>query len=1530
MQSTEANDPLDERFHEVLAAYDDAGRAGDFSVLESEPTSLRDRVERAREVLGLLKSSRQSTLDEILSQTPISIGGYRIERVLGFGAFGIVYLAHHEMLHQLRAIKVPHRKLVQSTKDGDALQEEARTIAKLRHPNIVEVYDAGSTPDCACFIVCQFVEGATLAKKFKNGRPAAPEAVALIATLADALQYAHQSGVVHRDVKPGNILIDLNGKPYITDFGLALLHENVGRGPRFLGTPAYMSPEQARGEGHRVDGRSDIFSLGIIFYELLTGHPPFHADSRSGLLDQITTYDPRPPRQWDGAIPRELERICLKALSKRVDDRYASARDMVDDLRYFQEHSTREPSPTAPAAAEAAVAHAGTSPVQKPPVVPKGLRSFDAHDASFFMDLLPGPRDRDGLPESVRFWKNRIESQDPEGSFSVGLIYGPSGCGKSSLMKAGVLPRLSPEIVAIYIEATAEDTEMKARSALKRRFPELQPDLTLKESLAVIRSGRLLPAGQKVLLVLDQFEQYLHLQKDQERSELVQALRQCNGRTVQCLIMVRDDFWMAATRFMRALEIRLVEGRNSAAVDLFPVKHAENVLAEFGRAFQALPENLGDTTKDQRSFLERAAKALAQDDKVMCVRLALFAEMVKDKPWTPSTLKAIGGAEGAGVTFLEETFSSSNAPPGHRLHQRAARAVLQALLPPPGSDIKGRMEPVERLRELTGYADRHKDFDDLIEILDHELRLISSIDPEGQDESGTAPSQQRGPVVSAIPASLLDVPPPSLRYYQLTHDFLVPAIREWLTGKEKETPEGRARLLLAERATLWIRKTENKQLPSFLEWLTFVRRTERSRWTDGESRMMRAASRRNFTRIGIFFVSLASLALFCVGLYGAWHQQRRKEHADQLVKQLLLAQLPLVSSIADQLNGLPGHWHSQLADIADNVEERPGRRLRAHLALAADHPGAPAFLVRNLLEGPLIDLPIIVPALKQRQAESRDFLWLAAQERSLAPDQLLRVAFALAEVDSNGQGWPGIAHETAAALVRANFLDAPFWTNGLRPARKQLLEPLAGEFYAANLPEAFRVGAGRVLADYAGDDPKLLVSLLCAADSAQLRELLPAIKAKPEPCIQLLTPILDAPIQTLGPDLGQRTRARANCSAALLLLDRPDAVRQWLGQNKEPDVRSALIDLLPKLIEPEVLWSLRSGPMNDVGLQALVMAMENFISSDKITGTKRTEFEIQLRDLYTQHESAAVHSAAEWLLRTLNNSHGRAKPLEIPVGVQRDGWRVSELGHTMALIRTPGNFVMGSPMDGERRDNDVENLTPTHISYSYEIATHEVTVVQFLALFPNQKYADDASPTKDCPISRISWYDAARFCRKLSELEHIAEDQMVFPKIEDIVPERDLVLPKNWQERTGYRLPTEAEWEFACRAGTSTRRFFGASNDNEALSKYGWWIVNSEERCRPVGLLRPNPFGLFDILGNVGEWCMDRMGPVPQGDDVELGPVKPNENRTVRGGDYQSMPKDLRSAKREIGRPGMPFSQNGFRIVRRIPNQAPDSSKGTP
>ncbi len=454
---------------------------------------------------------------------PTYIGRYRVIRILGEGGFGRVHLAHDAELDREVAIKVPIHVQASRFLDVESYLEEARIIARLSHPNIVPVYDVGHTADDRCYVVSKYMDGGDLAARLRLGRPAHTDAAELIAVLCEALHYTHTHDLFHRDIKPANILLDAAGVPSLADFGLALKDEDLGKGARHVGTAAYMSPEQARGEGHRVDGRSDIFSLGIVFYELLTGRRPFRGSSKDQVMEQIIHAEPRPPRQIDDTIPQELERICLKALSKRASERYSTARDLAEDLRHFLKSvlwtkSTEGLSPPATALPTARATEPTPTPIPGSSdsvlrairIVPKGLGSFDENDADFFLELLPGPRDRDGLPDGLRFWKTRVEATDPDKTFRVGLIYGPSGCGKSSLVKAGLLPLLGQHVVTVYVEATAGETESRLLRGVRKRFPTLPADAGLVESLAILRRGQSLKSPtRKVLVVLDQFEQWL-------------------------------------------------------------------------------------------------------------------------------------------------------------------------------------------------------------------------------------------------------------------------------------------------------------------------------------------------------------------------------------------------------------------------------------------------------------------------------------------------------------------------------------------------------------------------------------------------------------------------------------------------------------------------------------------------------------------------------------------------------------------------------------------------------------------------------------------------------------------------------------------------------------------------------------------------------------------------------------------------------------------------------------------------------------
>jgi hypothetical protein len=347
---------------------------------------------------------------------PDRFGRYRVLAEVGSGAFGKVYRGRDDTLQRDVAIKVPHPHRLAAPGAVDSYLKEARTLADLDYPGIVPVYDFDRTAEGGCYLVSKFIDGTDLAARLRPGRLPFDETARLVARVAEALHHAHRRGLVHRDVKPANILLDAEGNPRVGDFGLALRDEDFGRGGGSLGTPAYMSPEQARGDSSRLDGRSDIFSLGVILYEMLAGASPYRGvQTLSDLARQIKEVDPRPPRQVDDRIPQELERICLKALAKRPPDRHSTALDLAEDLLDWLAGTSR------PAAAAAAPA--------PPAEVPEGLRDCLCTFDAFVDDRTQGFVGRDFVFRQVDAFL--ADPANPSGYF---LIRGEPGIGKSALL----------------------------------------------------------------------------------------------------------------------------------------------------------------------------------------------------------------------------------------------------------------------------------------------------------------------------------------------------------------------------------------------------------------------------------------------------------------------------------------------------------------------------------------------------------------------------------------------------------------------------------------------------------------------------------------------------------------------------------------------------------------------------------------------------------------------------------------------------------------------------------------------------------------------------------------------------------------------------------------------------------------------------------------------------------------------------------------------------------------------------------------
>ena len=265
------------------------------------------------------------------------IRGYEVQAVLGRGGMGVVYRARHLRLDRPVAMKMLLAGSYAGQEERERFQREAEAVAGLRHANIVQLYDAGDL-DGRPYFTMELVEGGSLAQKIGGmPQPACPSAV-LVTQVAEAVQFAHESDIIHRDLTPANILLTADGTPKVTDFGLARRLERrsgltLSGVP--MGTPSYMAPEQARGEKGAVGPATDVYALGAILYEMLTGRPPFRAETSTGTLHQVLHDDPVPPARLNPAVPRDLATICQKCLSKEPQRRYTSASALAEDLRRF-------------------------------------------------------------------------------------------------------------------------------------------------------------------------------------------------------------------------------------------------------------------------------------------------------------------------------------------------------------------------------------------------------------------------------------------------------------------------------------------------------------------------------------------------------------------------------------------------------------------------------------------------------------------------------------------------------------------------------------------------------------------------------------------------------------------------------------------------------------------------------------------------------------------------------------------------------------------------------------------------------------------------------------------------------------------------------------------------------------------------------------------------------------------------------------------------------------------------------------------
>jgi formylglycine-generating enzyme required for sulfatase activity len=656
----------------------------------------------------------------------------------------------------------------------------------------------------------------------------------------------------------------------------------------------------------------------------------------------------------------------------------------------------------------------------------------------------------------------------------------------------------------------------------------------------------------------------------------------------------------------------------------------------------------------------------------------------------------------------------------------------------------------------------------------------------------------------------------------------------------------------------------------------------------------------------------------------------------------LLADLPLENPAA--LSRLRQVW----------ADEHGSRRMRvrAGLALLALEPDTMRDEMAKWMqsEDDPAEMLLICNALKPHGKELASELWRQLQGKA-KEEKRLRLLVALAAFDPGNQNWGTAARTGVQPLLSANPLRLGLWVEALRPVKSAWVPALLEVFRGPKAEK--RDVAASVLAEYVRDDPAELTNLLLDADTRQYAILFPRLAAHRDQALGLLRQELDRLRQERDrlrePGLSkgnQLASQQANASVALARLGEDESTWELLRWSADPTVRSYLVERLGSRGVPAtaVLARLEPEKKKEVSIRrALILALGEY-GEDQLPKEKREPWVRRLLEWYQRDPDAGVHGAIDWLLRHGKEGEanrpldwGQAKELERIDGElkrkdpeQGRGWYVNGQGQTMVLIRGPVEFDMGSPqseIDGQRaRKTELQHRRP--LPRSFAIASKAVTVEQFYRFlnskrtnpdvkktYENHKnsypHTKDYCPDPQGPMISVTWFEAAQYCRWLSEEEEVPEEQMCYPRVEEIRP--GMMLPAKCLDKTGYRLPTEAECEYACRAGARTIRYFGSSED--VLGRYAWYALNSGGHAWPVGQLKPNDLGLFDMHGNAWTWCHDRFLLYPEEDDKNQ--VTGDEERMIRGGSFYNLPVGVRAAYRSFGyKPEVRETTMGFRVAR--------------
>ena len=798
------------------------------------------------------------------------------------------------------------------------------------------------------------------------------------------------------------------------------------------------------------------------------------------------------------------------------------------------------------------------------------------------------------------------------------------------------------------------------------------------------------------------------------------------------------------------------------------------------------------------------------------------------------------------------------------------------------------------LLEASGYGSRPKDFDDLVRILDSEIRLITPTDPEGKDAGDDSVTQTQA----------------GHKYFQLTHDYLVHSLRYWLTRKQKETRKGRAELNLFDTSVTWNAKPENRFLPSWWEHFTIRLLTDKKKWTEPQRKMMGKAGRVHGIRSVLVLVALVAVGLGGITIRNSANERQRDAEATRLVEGLLQADTSQVKTIIGNLTDYRQYAKDDLSKAFTESPDESNAKLHAALATLPEDDSMLPFLTDRLLTVSPMQFEYVRDLLADHKTDLIAGYWNIAKDSSQDPARRFQAACALANLDPDNEHWldEKFVEFVAGHLVSVLPSELLPWRNALRPVKAHLTASLAAIYRDHKQGEQVRGFATDTLADYLSNDAEGLFDLLAVDNEMQFGPIFSKLSNHREHAIRLGNAEV---AKTLAKDASEDDKIhQANAAVMLLRMDAADQVWPLLKHSPDPRVRSYIIHWLSPLGGDPNTTTTRYEQETDVTIKrALLLCLGEFDDS-RLPESQRNPLIETLLTVYRTDPDVGLHAAAEWLLRQWGQAEQIAaidKELqqnEEQLTAEKDEtrqWYINGQGQTFVILDA-GEFQMGSP-ESEAGRSSFEPLHQRKIGRRFAIATKEVTKAQWREFDKSanvwavdQKDLESRLRTDDSPMLLMTWFEATQYCNWLSEQEGIPEAQWCYEVNAQQKYGPGMKAKDNFLELTGYRLPTEAEWEFACRAGANTSRYYGVAET--LLPNYAWFQKNGDNHAHPVASLKPNDFGLFDMQGNAMEWCYDVWNYEAAADAPTTDVVSVTSRRVLRGGSFFDPSSDVRSAYR--------------------------------